>query len=278
MIRRPPRSTLDRSSAASDVYKRQRYGIEVIPFGHYSDPRLVVELAQVAEAAGWEAITLWDHVLFPYGTGDPWVTLAAVAATTRTIKLCTDVSPLPRYAPHVLARTLVALDILSQGRVILGAGAGVDFDFTPVDPATSPKRRAVILDESLAILAHLLAGEAVPHPRQLFTFHHYNLLHGPVAGQRTSRWQCGAQCGARAARRRVRASVRARSGPVGLSCPTRAIWQWPSIKPGSSVTPRKSCAPGGSGRAAGRGRRQAMTPRSMWISCSPRTKRCPSKR
>lgn len=111
--------------------------------------------------AGWEAITLWNHALFPYGAGDPWVTLAAVATMTRTLKLCTDVSPLPRDSPHVLAHTLIALDILSQGRVILGAG--VDFDFTPVDPTTAPRRRAEILDESLDILTHLLACESVTH-------------------------------------------------------------------------------------------------------------------
>lgn len=75
------------------------------------------------------------------------MTLTAVAVATEKIKLCTDVSPLPRYSPHVLARTLIALDILSQVRVILGAGAGVDFDFTTVDPTTSPRRRAEIPDE-----------------------------------------------------------------------------------------------------------------------------------
>ena len=164
------------------------YGIEVVPFGHYSNPRLVIELAQVAEAAGWEAITLWDHVLFPYGAGDPWVTLAAIAATTHTIKLCTDVSPLPRYAPHVLARTLIALDILSQGRVILGAGAGVDSDFAPVDPATSPRRRAAILDESLEILAGLLAGKPVTHHGQHFTFDNVQLVPGPVQQPRIPVW------------------------------------------------------------------------------------------
>lgn len=164
------------------------FGIEVVPFGPYSDPRAVVELAQAAEAAGWEAITLWDHVLFPYGTGDPWVTLAAVAAKTQRIKLCTDVSPLPRYSPHVLARTLIALDILSQGRVILGAGAGVDFDFTPVDPTSSPRRRAEILDESLEILAHLLAGEASSHQGQHFTFENVRLVPGPVQRPRIPLW------------------------------------------------------------------------------------------
>ena len=164
------------------------FGIEVVPFGPYSDPRLVVELAQAAEAAGWEAITLWDHVLFPYGTGDPWVTLAAVAAVTQRLKLCTDVAPLPRYGPHVLARTLIALDILSQGRVILGAGAGVDFDFTPVAPASSPKQRAAILDESLEILADLLAGAPVTHHGEHFTFENVQLVPGPVQQPRIPLW------------------------------------------------------------------------------------------
>ena len=157
-----------------------QFGIEVVPFGPYSDPRPVVELAQAAEAAGWEAITLWDHVLFPYGTGDPWVTLAAVAATTRKIKLCTDVSPLPRYAPQALARTLIALDHLSQGRVILGAGAGVDFDFTPFDASSTPKTRAAMLDESLAILSGFLAGQPVTFHGAHYTVENAQLVPGPV--------------------------------------------------------------------------------------------------
>lgn len=165
-----------------------QHGIEVVPFGPYSDPRPVVELAQAAEAAGWEAITLWDHVLFPYGVGDPWVTLAAIAATTQTIKLCTDVSPLPRYAPHVLARTLIALDTLSQGRVILGAGAGLDFDFTAFDPSSNPKKRAAMLDESLEILSGLLAGNAVTFLGEHFTVENAQLVPPPVQHPRIPIW------------------------------------------------------------------------------------------
>ncbi len=165
-----------------------QFGIEVVPFGPYSDPRPVVELAQAAEAAGWEAITLWDHVLFPYGAGDPWVTLAAVAASTRTLKLCTDVSPLPRYAPHVLARTLIALDHLSHGRVILGAGAGVDFDFTPFDASSTPKTRAAMLDESLEILGGFLAGRPVTFHGAHYTVENTQLVPGPVQQPRIPVW------------------------------------------------------------------------------------------
>lgn len=140
-----------------------RFGIELVPFGLYSDPREVVRVAQAAEAAGWEALCLWDHVLMPYGTGDPWVSLAAAAVATRRLRLIIGVAPLPRYRPHVLARTLAALDWLSAGRVIFGVGAGVDFDFVPFGEAAEAKTRAAMLDEGLPLLAQFLSGEAVTH-------------------------------------------------------------------------------------------------------------------
>jgi alkanesulfonate monooxygenase SsuD/methylene tetrahydromethanopterin reductase-like flavin-dependent oxidoreductase (luciferase family) len=129
-----------------------RYGIEVVPFGAYSDPREVVRLAQAAEAAGWEALALWDHVNFPYEAGDPWVTLAAVAAATRRLKLITAVAPLPRYRPHLLARTLAALDILSEGRMVFGTGLGVAFDLAPFgDPTNAPTLAAALRHQPLKV-------------------------------------------------------------------------------------------------------------------------------
>ncbi len=139
------------------------FGIEVVPFGEYSNPRKVVELAEAAEAAGWEAIWLWDHLLFPYGAGDPWVTLAAVATVTERIKLCTGVAALPRYKPPVLARTLVSLDILSEGRMLFGVGAGVDFDFAPFGEAVDAKTRGAMLDEGLEVVAGLITGGPVTY-------------------------------------------------------------------------------------------------------------------
>jgi alkanesulfonate monooxygenase SsuD/methylene tetrahydromethanopterin reductase-like flavin-dependent oxidoreductase (luciferase family) len=164
------------------------YGIEVVPFGEYSNPRLVMELAQAAEAAGWEGITLWDHLLFPYGAGDPWITLAAVAAVTKRIKLCTGVSPLPRYKPPVLARTLVGLDILSGGRVIFGTGAGVDFDFTPFGEAADAKTRAGMLDEGLELLEGLVAGKQVTMQGQYFSAAGAQLVPSGVQQPRTPIW------------------------------------------------------------------------------------------
>lgn len=164
------------------------YGIEVVPFGGYANPRLVMELAQAAEAAGWEAIALWDHLLFPYGAGDPWVTLAAVAAVTKKLKLCTGVAPLPRYKPQLLARTLAGLDLLSEGRVIFGTGAGVDFDFTPFGEATDARTRAAMLDEGLLFLTGLLSGEPLTHHGRYYHADAAQLIPSSVQQPRIPIW------------------------------------------------------------------------------------------
>lgn len=145
-----------------------RYGLEVIPFGRFSDPREVVKIAQVAEEAGWEGIWLWDHLVLPWAVGDPWITLAAVAAATKSLKLITGIAPLPRYRPHLLARTLTSLDILSGGRVIFGTGLGIPSDFVPFGEPESAKRRAAMTDEGLELLTQLWSDEEIMHDGEFY--------------------------------------------------------------------------------------------------------------
>jgi alkanesulfonate monooxygenase SsuD/methylene tetrahydromethanopterin reductase-like flavin-dependent oxidoreductase (luciferase family) len=165
-----------------------RYGLEIVPFGKYSDPRAVVRLARAAEAAGWEAIALWDHLLMPYGSGDPWVTLAAVAQATSRLRLITMVAPLPRYRPHVLARTLIALDILSEGRLIFGTGLGVAFDQAPFGDPTDPATLAAMLDEGLEVLAGLWGEAPLSHRGRHYTVEGAHLVPGPVQRPRIPVW------------------------------------------------------------------------------------------
>src|SRR5215216_6558069 len=73
-----------------------RYGIVTANLGDYADPRVAVRLARAAEAAGWEAFFVWDNLDFVRGvpSGDPWVILSAVAASTTRPKLGLAVTPL----------------------------------------------------------------------------------------------------------------------------------------------------------------------------------------
>ena len=61
-----------------------RYGLVLSNIGSFSKPANVVELAEQAEAAGWEALFLWDHLAWVWDgpAVDPWVTLGGVAART----------------------------------------------------------------------------------------------------------------------------------------------------------------------------------------------------
>ena len=86
-------------------------------------------LAEAAEAAGLEGLFRSDHYQAigtgsPAGSLDAWTTLAALAARTRTLRLGTMVSPVTFRPASVLAKSVVTVDHVSNGRAELGIGAG----------------------------------------------------------------------------------------------------------------------------------------------------------
>lgn len=168
-----------------------RYGIEIVPLGDYADPRNVMQLAQAAEAAGWEALLVWDHLAYVWGVppGDPFVLLTAVATVTQRMKLVTSVSPMARYRPGVLARTLASLDLLSQGRVVFGAGLGaIDEEFKAFGEDIPLKMRAQMLDEGLELLDMLFSGEAIAYHGQYYQAHNVTFSPLPVQRPRPPFW------------------------------------------------------------------------------------------
>ena len=148
-----------------------RRGIFVAPFDELSEPALVAELAAEAEANGWEGFFVWDHIRYSAPTravADPWVTLAAVAAATKQLKIGPLVTPLSRRRVHKLARETVTLDRLSGGRLVLGAGLGSDHhgELAPFGDVEDPRERARLLDEGLDRLVAYWGGEFEPPPVQ----------------------------------------------------------------------------------------------------------------
>lgn len=160
-----------------------RYGLLVANLGSYSDPRAVVQLARTAERSGWESLLIWDHLGFVWGppAADPWVTLAAVAASTSKLLIGTGITPIPRRRPHVLAHQVATLDALSGGRVIFGAGlGGVPSEFTAFGEEDSARTRAEKLDEGLDLLRELWSGERVEHRGAHYEVHDVTLAPVPV--------------------------------------------------------------------------------------------------
>ena len=160
-----------------------RYGLLVANLGSYSDPRKVVQLAQTAENAGWESLLIWDHLGFVWGppAADPWVTLAAVVASTSKLLVGTGITPTPRRRPQVLAHQVATLDVLSGGRVVFGAGlGGVPSEFSAFGEEDAPRIRAEKLDEGLDLLRRLWSGERVEHRGNHYAVNGVTLAPPPI--------------------------------------------------------------------------------------------------
>src|SRR5215212_4461790 len=171
--------------------RRMRYGIVIANLDDYADPRVAVRLARAAEAAGWEAFFVWDHLGFVQGvpSGDPWVILSAVAASTTHLKLGLAVTPLARRRPQVVANALASLDLLSGGRAIFGAGlGGVPEEFTAFGDPGDAKERAAMLDEGLMILDGLWSGERVTHRGPHYAVEGVSLAPLPLQRPRIPIW------------------------------------------------------------------------------------------
>lgn len=149
------------------------YGMTLPPFGALSDPRYLIELAQAAEAAGWDGFFLWDTVVHDeqvYPIAEPWTALAAVATVTARLRLGVMITPLSRRRPWQVGRQMLTLDHLSQGRMIFGAGlGGAPRDFDWFGEATDAKVRAGMLDEGLEIVSGLWSGRKTHHEGEHYT-------------------------------------------------------------------------------------------------------------
>ncbi len=134
-----------------------QFGI-ILPYG---DPRITAELAQLAEQSGWDGVFVGDAIL----SVDPLIQLAACASITTRIRLGTMVLAAPLRRPWHLASESLALDMLSNGRLILGLGTGatwMGWQHFPHAPL-SQKKRARMLEETVEIVHRL-------HERQQFDF------------------------------------------------------------------------------------------------------------
>jgi probable F420-dependent oxidoreductase len=123
-----------------------KFGVRYANLGRYVDGRAAVELAQAAEAAGFDSIWTVEHVVVPHGyrsrypyspsgrmgsgledfpIPDPLMWLAYIASGTRAIKLGTAILILPQRNPVITAKAVATLDHMAGGgRVLLGIGVG----------------------------------------------------------------------------------------------------------------------------------------------------------
>ena len=131
----------------------------------------VVTLATRAEELGFESLWVPEHPIIPvertqkvpegstdeelpkkyFDVVDPYVTLAAAAAVTTTLKVATGVTLLPERNPLLLAKEAATLDVISGGRFIMGVGAGWITEETEIMGGNFQRRWAQCRESVLAM-------------------------------------------------------------------------------------------------------------------------------
>jgi probable F420-dependent oxidoreductase len=175
-------------------------------------------LGRAAEERGFDTFYVPEHTHIPVrrdaahpGTGDetlpddrylrtldPWVSLATVAAVTERIGLSTAVALPVESDPITLAKSIATLDLLSGGRVSLGAGFGWNTDEL-ADHHVPADRRRTVLREYVEAMRALWTQEEASYEGEFVSFGpswawpkpaqaHVPIVIGAGGGPRTFRW------------------------------------------------------------------------------------------
>jgi alkanesulfonate monooxygenase SsuD/methylene tetrahydromethanopterin reductase-like flavin-dependent oxidoreductase (luciferase family) len=121
------------------------------------------EIGRRAEALDFSGLWITDSLGRGTASLDPLLLLAAVASVTDDIELGTCVLQVPLRHPVELAQRVMSLDVLSEGRLRLGVGAGsTEADFLVVEADYG--RRFRVLRENLEVMRRSWRGEAVFGP------------------------------------------------------------------------------------------------------------------
>ena len=133
-----------------------------------------------ADKQGLDGVLMPDHYMWgqeighsmqrPYHTLETWTTLTYLAGKTENIKLGTLITPLPFRHPGMLAKRLSTLDVLSGGRVVLGAGAGWSrVEFEGYSEWLGTKSRVDKTIEALSIIKRLWTEDSVSHESEYYS-------------------------------------------------------------------------------------------------------------
>ena len=139
----------------------------------YNDFKFVSKMILKADELGFEGALMPDHYMWGtmggrmsrpdrFVTVDTWIALTHLAAQTKNIKLGTLVTPIPFRPPGIMAKMVSTLDVLSNGRVIFGVGAGwAQEEFDGYSEWVSPKVRVDKTEEGIELMTKLWTEDEV---------------------------------------------------------------------------------------------------------------------
>lgn len=142
-----------------------RYGVAIPHANQFASPDAIRSMARAVEDIGFDSIWVSDHVIVPTGSSyipefmdEPLAVLSFLAAETRHVTIGTSVLIVPYRDPVFAAKFLSTVDYLSNGRLVVGVGAGwMQEEFQAL---SSPfEERGARTDEYLRVFRNLWENE-----------------------------------------------------------------------------------------------------------------------
>jgi probable F420-dependent oxidoreductase len=176
-----------------------KFGIHLPQVGPNANRENILKMARFAEDNGFDSVWVSDHVItprdlqskYPYNpTGEyplppewdfmePLATLAVVAGVTERVQLGTTVLVLPMRNPVIHAKIVSTIHALSNGRMILGVGAGwMREEFEALD--ADFQNRGKVFDEYLQIVRGLWEQEDFEFRGETYEVHNLGFAPRPV--------------------------------------------------------------------------------------------------
>jgi len=169
-----------------------KFGLQMPNLGGFADVNLLIDVAQMAEASGWDGLFLWDHVAIPDKMVDPMTVFGAIAVKTERIRFGPMITSLSRRRPWKLAREATTLDHLSNGRFTLGIGmGGSEWDFQRVGDIGDNKVKAQRTDEALTIVDGLWQSDTVTYTGDHYQVDGLTFRPRPIQQPRIPIWCAG---------------------------------------------------------------------------------------
>jgi probable F420-dependent oxidoreductase len=177
------------------------FGISVPGRGPLAVPNVILKMAETAESLRYTSVFVTDHVVLPVSSAgsvypyaesgklpggaaqdylEPLALLSHLAHATRRILLGTSVLVIPYRNPLVTAKTLATIDVLSGGRVILGAGVGwlrEEFEALHTPPF---EERGRVTDEYLALMRAVWTSDPVTFEGRYYSMRDVHALPKPA--------------------------------------------------------------------------------------------------
>ena len=159
----------------------------------------MIGTAQLAESSGFESVWTFEHVIvpldykskYPYDKSgkmgadpespfvDPLVALTAIAANTKTIRLGTGVNILSQANPLFMAKQAASLDMISNGRFMLGVGIGwLREEFVAM--GVPFEKRGARFDDYVQAMRKVWSGEVVEHHSEFINWSGFKSFPLPV--------------------------------------------------------------------------------------------------